>query len=154
MKGKGFRVLISSQMSRISDILDCASSSNHFFWLCPLPLILGLKYQTPAFHRLCSALDETTLIHDLCIAGLTATTEGSRPYGLRFLGPSTVYICFHDRIKGHLRRHLFEQVVEHSRAGDVSAARDQSDGARDVSIPRLGAQRRTVDVERVRRYGT
>jgi hypothetical protein len=38
--------------------------------------------------------------------------------------------------------------------GDVSAARDQSDGVRDVSIPRLGAQRRTVDAERVRSYGT
>jgi len=116
--------------------------------------ILGLKYQTPAFHRLRSAPDETTLIRDFRIAGLAASTEGSLPYGSRFLGPSTVYICFHDRIKGHLRRHLFEQVVEHSRAGDVSAARDQSDGARDVSIPRLGAQRRTVDAERVRSYGT
>jgi hypothetical protein len=39
--------------------------------------------------------------------------------------------------------------MEHSRAGDVSAARDQSDGAQDVSITRLGAQRRTVDAERV-----
>ena len=95
--------------------------------------ILGLKYQTPAFHRLRSAPDETTLIRDFRIAGLAASTEGSLPYGWRFLGASTVYICFHDRIKGHLRRHLFEQVVEHSRAGDVSVARDQSDGARDVS---------------------
>ena len=111
--------------------------------------ILGLKYQTPAFHHLRSAPDKTTLICDFCIAGLAATTEGSLPYGSRFLGALTVYICFHDRIKGYLRRHLFEQVMEHSRAGDVSAARDQSDGAQDVSIIRLGAQRQTIDAERV-----
>jgi hypothetical protein len=79
--------------------------------------ILGLKYQTPAFHRLRSAPDETTLIRDFRIAGLAATTEGSLPYGSRFLGASTVYICFHDRIKGHLRRHLFEQVKSWSIVG-------------------------------------
>ena len=79
--------------------------------------VLGLKYQTPAFHRLRSASDETTLIRDFRIAGLAATTEGPLPDGSRFLRPSTVYICFHDRIEGHLRRHLFEQIVEHSRAG-------------------------------------
>ena len=46
------------------------------------------------------------------------------------------------------------QVLVCSWAGDVSAARDQSDGARDVSVPGLGAQRRTVEAERVRKHGT
>jgi hypothetical protein len=39
--------------------------------------------------------------------------------------------------------------MEYSWAGELWAAGDQSDGARDVSAPTLGAQGRAVDVSRI-----
>jgi hypothetical protein len=43
------------------------------------PYILGLKHETPTLHCLRSAPDETTIIRDLRVPGLTATTEGRFP---------------------------------------------------------------------------
>jgi len=115
------------------------------------PYILGLKHEAPVLHCLRFAQEKTTLVRDFRSSGLAAASESEVPYSSRFLGPSAVHLCVYDCLKGHLRR---EQVLVYSWAGDVSAARDQSDGARDVSVPGLGAQRRTVEAERVRKHGT
>jgi hypothetical protein len=72
------------------------------------PYIIRLEYKTPTLHCLRSAPDETTLLRDFRFTRLTATTESSIPHGSRFLGPSTIYLCVHDRLQGHLRRHIFE----------------------------------------------
>jgi hypothetical protein len=65
--------------------------------------IIGLNYKTPALHRLRFAPDETTLLRDFRFTRLTATAESSIPHGSRFFGPSTIYLCVHDRLRGHLR---------------------------------------------------
>jgi hypothetical protein len=106
--------------------------------------IFGLKYQAPSLYCLRFAPDEATPICYFRISSLTPMTESSFPYGSRILGPSTIHLRLHDRLQGHLRRHVFEQVVEYSWAGDVSVAGNQPDGEGDVSIPRLGAQHQAI----------
>ena len=59
----------------------------------------------------------------------------------RLLRPSPLHLRLHDREQGRLRRHLLEQVLDRRRPGHVLPPRDKPDGARDVRLPGVAAQR-------------
>ena len=117
------------------------------------PDILGLNNQTPKFYRLRPPSNEAPQLRHFRCLGSLATAQSPLPYRPRLLRTSSLYLCLHDRLKGHLRRHLFEQIVEHSRAGDVPAEGDKPDGAGNVPVLGLGVERRAIHPEGVRGHG-
>ena len=111
--------------------------------------ILPYFPQTRVRHSCTIALDKATLVCYFRIFTLTPTAESSLPHGSRFLRPLTVHFRLHDRLRGNLQRHVFEQIVEYSWARNVSVVGNQFDGAGDVSVPGLGDLKELED--RVRR---
>jgi hypothetical protein len=75
-------------------------------------------HEAPVLHCLRFAPDKTTLMRDFRSSGLAAASESEVPYSSRFLGPSAVHLCVYDRLKSYLRRHIFEQVLVYSWAGE------------------------------------
>jgi hypothetical protein len=71
--------------------------------------------------------------------------KGSLPRRSWFLRPSPLHLHVHDRLKGHLRRHLVCR-----RTGHVLPPRDQPDGTQDVLISRMGPQHQTRGAVRIR----
>jgi hypothetical protein len=83
----------------------------------------------PLFHR------------HVCRPAASATIKGAVPHRLGFVRPPTFHLGPHDCVEGHLRRHILEPVLGHSRAKIVRPPGDQSDGAGDVRLPRMEPQR-------------
>ncbi|KIM75799.1 hypothetical protein PILCRDRAFT_13297 [Piloderma croceum F 1598] len=96
-------------------------------------------------------------IHDFRISRLTATTEGSLPYGSRFLGSSTVHLCVHDHLKIASKVICDDTYSNKSWSivgrGDDSGPIDQSDGVRDVSAPGSGDSKKLEDRHDIAKTG-
>ena len=76
------------------------------------------------------------------IKGRFSTTRGSSNHRLFF----SVFMI---ALESDLRQYLLEQVLLRRRPGNVFSPRDQSDGARDVLLPRMPTQRRAQVALRV-----
>lgn len=67
--------------------------------------------------------------------------KDSIPRRPRVIRPPIIHQRIHDRIQGHLRRHLLESVMGHRSPEDVCFEGDQPDGEGDVRLPRVEPQR-------------
>ena len=111
------------------------------------PTSLRLEYDTSALlPTLCTGRSYTRLLRTFASLLLLQRLKAR---GSRFLRPLTVHFRLDDRLRGDLQRHVFEQIMEYSWARNVSVVGNQSDGAGDVSVPRLGDLKELED--RVRR---
>jgi len=144
----------------------CTTSSNwppfmalrHAAWSVKLSRALWALHNSRIL-RYFLGLDSRTSLPTLCtgrnyihpwLSHLSSYCDDWRLASLRLEVPRD--LCVHDCLKiaskGHLQRHVFEQVLEHSWAGDVSRAIDQSDRVWDMSAP--GSR----DLKNARRHGT
>lgn len=114
------------------------------------PILIQLDGQITSFHSVCAPQDETPLVCHLCRTSPAPATQSAFSDGSGVVGSPSFHISVHARLKGHLRRHLLQQVVVHRRSGHVPVAGDQPDGAGDVSVPRVGTKRRSQHAPGIR----
>lgn len=114
------------------------------------PLLIEFHSQTTTLHSICIAQDEAPCVGDFCGPRPLAAAQGSISDRSGIIGSPPFYLGVHARLQGHLRRHVFQQILVHRRTGHVPIARDKPDGKRNVPVPRVGAQRRSYHSQRVR----
>lgn len=114
---------------------------------------MRISNQAPPLHRLCASPDEAPHRRDFRGPRAPSTVEGTLPYRSRVIRPPLIHICFHDRLQGDLRRHVLKQVLGDSRPGHVPVAGGEPDGAGDVPVPGLGAERGAADARGLRGDG-
>ena len=117
-------------------------------------LIVWFDGEASLFYRVCPPPDEVTSFGYIRRPRPPSTIEGAFPHRTGIFGTSFIRIRVHVSQQGHMRRHLFEQVVVDRRAGDVPVERNKPDGARDVPVFGVGIECGSGDVEGVRRDGT
>jgi hypothetical protein len=73
--------------------------------------IYGFTSKTPLFYSLRTASDQTSFIRHVYRPHPSPALKSLFSHRPRVLGSSTFHLRFHDRVKGYLRRHVFEQIV-------------------------------------------
>lgn len=116
------------------------------------PIFIQLDSEAAPFHSLCAPQDKASSFRDLRRSRSSAASQGPFSDRSGIVGTPVIHICVHARFQGHMRRYVFEQVVVHRRSGDVPASGDQPDGEGDVSVPRVGVERRSCHPPRLRRH--
>jgi len=85
-------------------------------------------------------LDEAPLLCNLRSTSSLAAHKGAHSQRLGILVPLDLFLRLHTLIQSDLQRYTFQQVVEYCHPRYVSTSGDQSDGAGDVSVSRVGAK--------------
>lgn len=134
-------------------------SLRHAFVCVPRPATAVLHTPSspvPAarnFHCLRPPSDSPSRLRDFRRPLSPPEAEGSLPCCPGLIGSPSIYFCFYACLKSHLRRYLLQQILVHSRPRHVRPPGDQPDGAGDVQLSRVAAERRAESATVVRGQG-